>query len=220
MQWLTTVMQVIVIKDKWTERILHSSEKAKDIKECLEEAVASGASLDGASLVGASLVGASLDGASLVGASLVGASLRNASLDGASLDDASLVGASLVGASLRNASLDGASLEPIQTDFFDVLLNAVPEIPQLRAALVEGRVDGSTYEGKCACLVGTIANIRDVGYGCLDGIEPDSDRPIERFFTSITKGDTPETSQFSALAVRWIDEFTAKFDAAIGARTL
>ncbi len=35
----------------------------------------------------------------------------------------------------------------------------------------------------------------------------DSSRLIERFFLGIKKGDTPENSQFSKLALEWVDEF-------------
>jgi len=70
-----------------------------------------------------------------------------------------------------------------------------------------GQVDGSTYEGDCACLVGTIANATKTPYKQLVSIKPDSYRPIERFFYAINKGDTPEDSQFSKLALEWIEEF-------------
>ncbi len=36
----------------------------------------------------------------------------------------------------------------------------------------------------------------------------------ERFFAAIKPGDTPETSQFSKLAVEWIDEWLNKMRAA------
>jgi hypothetical protein len=77
----------------------------------------------------------------------------------------------------------------------------------LREALIAGKVDGSTYEGDCACLVGTIANVAHCHYEALPHLKPDSSRPIEVFFCSIKKGDTPETNQFSKLAVEWIDEW-------------
>ncbi len=117
------VASTVKIFDVWGS--LLGEWPGENIREALENAVRSGASLVGASLVGASLVGASLDrarldraslvgasldGASLVGASLVGASLVGASLDRARLDRARLVGARLVGASLVGASLDRASL--------------------------------------------------------------------------------------------------------------
>ncbi|HEX4112713.1 MAG TPA: pentapeptide repeat-containing protein [Stellaceae bacterium] len=169
-----------------------------------------GASLDGASLVGASLDGASLVGASLVGARLDGASLVGASLDGARLDGASLVGASLDGARLDGArlvgaSLDGASLRSIRADLFDVLLRAKPEVPALLAALREGRIDGSTYSGTCACLAGTIAKtrhvtVRDLGFS-------DASRPAERWFLGIRPGDTPEKHQMAKITEGWIVEF-------------
>jgi hypothetical protein len=79
------------------------------------------------------------------------------------------------------------------------------EVLGLRQALVEGRVDGSAYEGECACFVGTVANLRRCNYEEIPELQPDSGRPTERFFLGIKKGDTPETSHFSKLAVEWID---------------
>ena len=111
-------------------------------------------------------------------------------------------------ARLDGASLDGARLGPIRGDFFDILLRAPNEVAGLRAALVEGRVNGSTYTGECACLVGTIANVRHTDYQRLgNGIKPDSGRPAEIWFMAIRKGDTPETNQVSAITVAWVDEF-------------
>jgi hypothetical protein len=57
--------------------------------------------------------------------------------------------------------------------------------------------------------VGTIANVRRCSYEEIDGLTPDSYRPTERFFYAIKKGDTPETSQFSKLALEWIDQWLA-----------
>jgi hypothetical protein len=134
-------------------------------------------------------------------------SLRGADLSGADLRGADLSGADLSGAVLRGAVLRGAVLSPIRDDYWLVLLNAAQEIPALREALVNGKVDGSVYDGACACLVGTIANARKCCFNSLVNIKPNSRRPIERFFLGIDQGDTPETSQFSKLAVQWLDEF-------------
>jgi hypothetical protein len=168
-----------------------------------------GADLRGAYLRGADLRGAYLSGADLRGAYLRGAYLRGADLRGADLRGAYLSGADLRGAYLRDADLRGADLREQKADFFEILLRATPEIAGLRDALVNGRVDGSTYEGECACLVGTIANVRgSVSYASLgNGITPDSSRPAERWFMGIREGDTPDTSQISAITVEWLDEF-------------
>jgi uncharacterized protein YjbI with pentapeptide repeats len=171
----------------------------------LDGASLDGASLVGARLVGARLVGASLDGASLVGASLDGARLDGARLVGASLDGARLVGASLDGARLDHARLVGASLDHIRNDLWDVLLRARPEVPALLETLRAGRIDGSTYQGECACLAGTIANTRGVSYDALGFA--DSSRPIERWFLGIREGDTPETNQIAKITEGWIEEF-------------
>ena len=140
---------------------------------------------------------------------------QNVSLVGASLDGARLNRASLVGASLVGASLVGASLTPIRDDIWAVLSAAPAEVPALIAALQEGRVDGSTYSGECACLIGTLENAHE-GIGILPYLCRDAERPAERFFMAIKKGDTPETNQFSALALQWAEEWLANMRAAFG----
>jgi uncharacterized protein YjbI with pentapeptide repeats len=180
----------------------------------LDGARLDGASLDGASLVGASLVGASLDGARLDGASLDRASLDRASLDGASLDGASLDGASLDGARLDRARLDRASLDPIRDDIRSILDAAPNEVPGLLLALDEGRIDGSCYTGACACLVGTIANIRGVkldSRGCgLADLAPNSSRPAECWFLALRPGHTPDNHPVAAITHDWIAEWMAE----------
>lgn len=115
--------------------------------------------------------------------------------------------ANLEGAYLKGANLKGANLQPVRDDFWAVLSCAPREVQGLRKALVEGRIDGSCYEGDCACLVGTIANVRECKYTELGVLKPNSNRPIEIFFCGISKGDTPETNQHSKLAVEWLDEW-------------
>jgi hypothetical protein len=80
------------------------------------------------------------------------------------------------------------------------------------------------YEGKCACLVGTIANVRGVPYKQLGDLEPDASRPAERWFMPIKKGDVPDERYLTppvagegferregpfraTVAVLWIDEW-------------
>src|ERR1043165_4007430 len=155
------------------------------------------ANLRGADLGGADLGGANLGGADLGGADLRGADLGDSDLGGADLGGAYLGGADLRGADLGDSRLRGADLRPIRDDFFAVLSSAPAEVKGLIAAIKEGRIDGSTYEGKCACLVGTIANMRGLPYTELGLLKPKSSRPAERFFLSIKQGDTPETNQAS-----------------------
>ena len=81
--------------------------------------------------------------------------------------------------------------------------------------MLAGKVDGSCYQGECACLLGTIANIRHCDYDAIgNGISPDSSRPAEQWFMSIKKGDTPETNNISKITVEWIDEFVNLLEAA------
>jgi hypothetical protein len=202
---------------RWDTGEVIAEAKAETLREALEKLVSNdtnlyrarlvGARLDGARLVGARLDGARLDGARLDGASLVGASLVGARLDGASLVGVRLDGASLVGVRLDGASLDGARLDFIKHDLWGVLLHARNEVPGLVAALNEGRIDGSAYEGECACLVGTIANVKHCKHTEIPGLKPDSGRPSEVWFMGIRQGDTPDNNQIVKITLDWIAEF-------------
>ncbi len=175
-----------------------------------------GANLYGADLYGANLYGADLYGANLRGADLYGANLRGANLRGANLYGANLRGANLYGANLYGANLRGANLKKLpQTyinscsrDMLFIFQSLKSELPGLRKALVEGRVDGSQYEGDCACLIGTLANV-DGGMDKVCAAIPYYDKgthnPGEAWFLNIHEGDTPETNQFAAHAVKLID---------------
>lgn len=96
-------------------------------------------------------------------------------------------------------------------DLWAVLDQAPREVGGLRAALTEGQVDGSTYRGECACLVGTIANVRQVDVEEV-GLPQMASRPAELWFVPIRKGDTPDSDSEggfrAATAVRWIDEWS------------
>jgi hypothetical protein len=174
----------------------------------LRDAYLIGANLRDAYLIGADLRGANLIGANLRDAYLIGADLRGANLIGANLRDANLRDANLRGADLRDADLRGANLRSFKTDFWAILHTAQAEIPALILALKDGRVNGSTYEGECACLVGTIANVRGVSYSTL---ETDASRPAERWFMMIGKGDRAGDDSgggFAAQkAVEWAEEY-------------
>ena len=184
----------IEIKHRFTLAVLFEHDADDNsMRLTLEMAIKSGADLSDADLSGAYLSGAYLRGANLRGAYLSGAYLR--------------------GANLRGANLRGANLLPIKADFIEVISRAPLEVPALIAALKEGRVDGSTYEGSCACLVGTIANVRGIEYR---EFSPDSSRPAERFFLAIKRGDTPETNEASRIALEWAEQWLATQRAAFG----
>jgi hypothetical protein len=92
------------------------------------------------------------------------------------------------------------------------------ELEFLRSAIVEGRIDGSTYNGDCACLAGTLAKSRypdqeysgysiDVAPGVI--FHAASGSPREVFFSAIRPGDKPENNGASAIALAWTDEAIA-----------
>lgn len=141
------------------------------------------------------------------------AALKNSiHLSYANLSRANLSYADLSYANLSRADLSRADLTPIRDDIWSVLSSAPAEVPELIEALKTGKVDGSSYEGECCCLVGTIAKARNCRYDALgDSLKPDSSRPAERFFLGINKGDTPEDNQFSALALQWAEEWVVRF---------
>jgi Pentapeptide repeats (8 copies) len=167
----------------------------------------SGADMSDADMRGANMRGANMSGANMSDADMRGADMSGADMSGADMSGADMSGANMRGADMRDANMSGSNLAPIRDDLWAVLSAVPSEVTGLIDALKTGRVDGSTYQGECACLVGTIANVRHVHFEKLGALQPNHLRPIERFFITIRKGDTPATSQFSALAVEWAEQW-------------
>jgi hypothetical protein len=203
-------------------------------KDTLKEAVVEknnrdanlrGANLRGANLYGANLYGADLRGANLRDANLYGANLRDANLYGANLRDANLRGADLRDADLRDANLYdadlhgadlyGADLWQLPKDYINqssrdiifILQSLRKEVPYLKQSLIDGKVDGSTYDGDCSCLVGTLGNADggvDAVCNAIPFYQKGTQNPGENWFLNIHKGDTPENNQFAAHVMRLI----------------
>jgi hypothetical protein len=83
---------------------------------------------------------------------------------------------------------------------FSILDQAPAEVPALREAIVEGKINGSTYsDGKCGCLCGTIGIVHagaageDVVNQAIEdlGIKPDGSRPAEQWIIAVRLGDKP-----------------------------
>lgn len=197
----------IQIKSFFGSVLFEYDSENNSIRKTIVEAVKKGADLRGADLRGQDLEGANLRSANLRGADLREANLRDANLKGANLRDANLRYADLRYANLRYADLRGANLEPYKNDMHLILLRAIPELDNLKKAIKEGRIDGSTYEGACACLCGTIEKTKNEELRKTIVDLRDCERPIEMFFGGINRGDTPENSEFSRLALEWIKEF-------------
>ena len=175
-----------------------------------------GADLRGANLRVADLYGANLYGANLRDADLRGADLYDANLYGANLRDANLYGANLRGANLYGANLYGANLKKLPQDYINqcsrdilfILGSLKDEVPYLRQALIEGRVDGTQYEGNCACLIGSLGKAdggTDKVCATIPFYERGTHNPGEAFFYNIRKGDTPENNSFAAHALTLCD---------------
>ena len=87
------------------------------------------------------------------------------------------------------------------------------ELPFLREKLIKGEIDGTQYEGDCACLVGTLANA-DGGLDKVCETIPFYDKgthnPGESWFLNIHKGDTPKNNQFAKHVLKLIDMVLGK----------
>jgi len=231
---------------RWTDDAVIWEGDAETVKDALHAAIAAKADLRCADLTGAVLTGAVLTCADLTDAVLTDADLTRAVLTCAVLTRADLTGAVLTDADLTDAvltcavltradltgavltcavltcavltraDLTGAVLTAIRDDVWAVLSSAPAEAPAVLEALRAGRVNGSTYHGACACLVGTIANARHCSINDLGSLRPNSSRPAEAFFMSIREGDTPETSQYAKFAAEWINDWLIRVRAAFG----
>ena len=81
------------------------------------------------------------------------------------------------------------------------------EVPALVAALRGGKVNGSTYTGECACLVGTLENA-----GATD-LPHMAHSPAEMWFAPIREGTKPgdnnEGGFRAAKALEWALDYCA-----------
>ena len=86
-----------------------------------------------------------------------------------------------------------------------ILTMARHEVPALVKALRDGKVDGSTYTGECACLVGTLENAGAVN------LPHSASSPAEQWFAMIRKGDKPGDDTgggfAAAKAFEWATEY-------------
>jgi hypothetical protein len=179
----------------------------------LSSANLSSANLSWANLSSANLSWANLSSADLSSANLSWADLSSANLSSADLSSANLSWANLSSANLSWANLSSANLSWVREDLRSRLDRVVAEVPALLDALTAGKINGSVYEGECACFVGTVANVRGCHYEDkirMADLRPDSESPTEKWFLGIRVGDTPDNSQIAAITSDWICEWLAE----------
>lgn len=97
--------------------------------------------------------------------------------------------------------------EQTQRDNIWQALDDAPETAlAVRAALVNGRVNGHNYYGECRCLLGTIAQAR----GRVVDVNDTKYIPAEMWFFDIQPGETPENNPHVATTVAWVDAWFAR----------
>lgn len=166
-----------------------------------------------ANLCFADLRGADLRGADLQDANLRGADLHDADLRGADLHYADLSGATLYRADLSGAKLCAAKLSVLRRDVEHVLFANPNEALAVADALDAGRVNGSIYEGECACLIGTLLNARRAkGVPCaITDFECDASRPAEQWFKQFIPGRSSANYEPARITAQWIRDWHAKY---------
>jgi Pentapeptide repeats (8 copies) len=216
----TTKMPMFQIKNRWYGNVQFECELSAEIAGqsygvqlgfAVRKAIEARADLTRANLTDADLTDANLTDADLTDANLARANLTDADLTRANLTDADLTDANLA-----RANLTDANLQVFKQDLIAEVLRLPNELDALRAAIIEGRIDGSTYSGECACLAGTLAKARghENYFGRNIDVGPitfhaESSSPRERWFMMISKGQTPENNQAARLALEWLDEAIA-----------
>ena len=141
-------------------------------------------------------------------ANLRGTNLCDADLRGANLRDANLRGANLRGADLCGADLEQLKiwLNPCKRDILFILACfPIEEVEGLRQKIIAGKIDGTQYAGDCCCLIGSLGD--DKAANCIPYYDKGIHNFGEQLFLQIKEGDTPETNQFSKIALELCDEF-------------
>ena len=141
----------IEIKHRFTGDVLFSFE-CESIKECVIEAVKTGANLTRANLTGADLTRADLTEANLTGADLTRANLAGADLTGANLTGANLTGADLTGADLTEANLTEANLTRANLTGADLTRANLAGADLTGANLTRANLDMSAFPLRCSSL--------------------------------------------------------------------
>ena len=177
------------------------------------------ADLRSANLQYANLQHANLWHANLQHANLQHADLRYANLQHADLLYADLRSADLLYGDLRSADLLYADLRSAENwqhtewanqakqNILFILSYLKSEVPWLRQALIDGKINGTKYEWECCCLIGTIGKKEGVDEVCntIPFYKKWLHNLAEQFFYQIKEGDTPKNSEFSKLAVELCD---------------
>jgi hypothetical protein len=73
------------------------------------------------------------------------------------------------------------------------------EVLGLIDAMQNGKINGSVYSAECACLKGTLANVRGVS---VDAFEQDVNQPAEQWFLMIKEGDKPTDDSGGGFALK------------------
>ena len=181
--------------------------RGADLTEAtLKEADLSNADLRGAILKDAVLSGANFTCSNLSEADLTGAYLERANLTEVNLSGALMAGANLNPINLTGTTLRHANFDAVKKEFFEKNDCQPNEVAGLRKWIIEGRIDGGSYEGLCCCYVGSLERLAGRN-GSSIKIERDALSAIEILFTNIIAGDTPFDNPVSALVLEWIDEW-------------
>jgi len=171
----------------------------------------SDANMRDANMRGANMRGADMSGANMRDANMRGADMRGANMRDANMRDADMRGADMSGADMRGiplANLPKFFVNSCSRDILFVLEHLKAEVPFLRDKLIKGEVDGSQYEGECACLIGTLGNADggvDAVCKAIPFYEKSVHNPGETWFLNIRKGDTPENNEFAKHVLTLID---------------
>ena len=139
---------------------------------------------------------------------------KDADLSGADLSRAYLSGADLRGANLRDVkNIPQSYINICSRDMLFIFEHLKHELPALRKALLDGKIDGTQYEGECCCLIGTLGKIDggiDKVCSAISYYEEGLHNPGEQWFFQIREKDTPENSFFAKHALELIDAVLEK----------
>lgn len=121
-----------------------------------------------------------------------------------------------VGIDLQNPKV-AETYRAIQFDVYRLFSRAPDEVMGLYNLLNAGKIDGSIYNGECACLVGSLVNLK-LGVAprgrrdnrtvlAAKGLGGSVYAPAESFTLAIHEGDTPLNSWPARQLRHWIQEW-------------